>query len=105
MNEDDLRRLFAKETPATAKEAAQTRAEIRTNPGMARKLLLVLYAMSGEDREFNQLLNLVLKVATMQLVARAMADDETFALQIGELILDGMEQMKPTPRGKKARSA
>ena len=52
MRPDDIRRLYAAETEATASEAARTREEARSDPDQARRLVQVLYAMSVEDRIF-----------------------------------------------------
>lgn len=112
MTPEDLRRLYRDEEPATDDEARETAHEARTDPEQARRLLLTLYALAGEDPEFDQLLQLVLKVGTMQLLVQA-SEDDTFALHMAELILDGMEQMakraQRIPRGrqsaKKATSA
>lgn len=114
MNPEDIRKLYRDEDAASPDEARETADEARTDPDQARRLLVSLYALAGEDREFDQLLSLVLKVGTMQLLVRASEADDRFALQMAELILDGMETMKPgsgvgkTPRGrqsaKKAKS-
>lgn len=106
MTPEDLRKLYRDESPATDNEARETANEARTNPDQARRLLLTLYALGGEDREFAELLNLVLKVATMQLIALKAHEDDDFALKMAELILDGMQQMakaaQRTPRGRQA---
>lgn len=112
MTPEDLRRMYRDEDAATDDEARTTEQEARTDPEQARRLLVLLYALAGEEREFDQLLQLVLKVGTMQLLVQA-AQDDTFALHMAELILDGMQQMakatRRTPRGrqaaKKARTA
>jgi hypothetical protein len=113
MRPDDLRKLYRDESAATDDEARTTEQEARTDPEQARRLLLTLYSLAGEDPVFDQLLQLVLKAGTMQLLAQAAAADDTFALRMAELILDGMEQLakaaRRTPRGrqaaKKARTA
>jgi hypothetical protein len=113
MTPDDIRRLYRDETPATDEEARETAHEARTDPDQARRLLLTFYSLAGEDREIDQLLQLVLKAGTMQLLAQAATHDDTFALRMAELILDGMAEMaearQRTPRGrqaaKKARTA
>jgi hypothetical protein len=113
MTPDDLRRLYTSETPATDDEARETAHEARTDSEQARRLLLTLYTLAGENEVFDQLLQLVLKAGTMQLLAQAAAADDTFALRMAELILDGMAQLakaqQRTPRGrqaaKKARTA
>jgi hypothetical protein len=106
MTPDDLRKLYRDESAATDDEARETAHEARTDPDTARRLLLTLYVLAGEDREFDQLLQLVLKAGTMQLLAQAAASDDTFALRMAELILDGMEQLaesaQRTPRGRQA---
>lgn len=111
MKPEDIRRLYRGETPATDAEQAETRERLRTDPDEARRLLLSLYALGGEDKEIAALVDLVVKVGAMQLIAQRAHDDDQFALQMGELIVDAMERMKPgsmkTPRGKPktARSA
>lgn len=115
MTPEDIRRLYRDAAEASPGEARDAAGEARTDPDQARRLLVVLYALAGEDREFGELLNLVLKVGTMQLLVQASESDDTFALHMAELILDGMEAMKPgagvgkVPRGrqsaKKASSA
>lgn len=113
MTPEDVRKLYRDEDAATDDEARDTAQEARTDPAQARRLLLTLYALAGEDRAFTQLLQLVLQAGTMQLLVQAAEADDTFALRMAELILDGMEQMakaaRRTPRGrqsaKKARTA
>jgi hypothetical protein len=112
---EDIRRIYAEESEASPDEARATADEARRDPDQARRLLVTLYALAGEDREFDQLLHLVLKVGTMQLLIQASEADDRFALHMAELILDGMEAMKPgsgvgkVSRGrqsaKKAKSA
>jgi len=98
MRPEDIRKLYHQETEATPEEA--------------RRLLLSMYALAGEDADFDRLLQLILKVGTMQLIADAAHKDDQFALHMAELITDAMEQLKPgsmrAPRGKpgkKVRSA
>jgi hypothetical protein len=113
MTPDDLRKLYRDESAATDDEARETAHEARTDPDQARRLLLTLYTLAGDDPVFDQLLQLVLKAGTMQLLAQAASHDDTFALRMAELILDGMAQLaearQRTPRGrqaaKKARTA
>ena len=113
MTPEDIRKMYRAEPEATDDEARATSQEARTDPDQARRLLLTLYALAGEDLVFDQLLQFVLKVGTMQLLVQASEADDTFALRMAELILDGMEQMAKqaarTPRGrqsaKKAKSA
>lgn len=111
MTPEDLRRMYRNEDAATDQDARETAQEARTDPDQARRLLLTLYALGGEDRAFAELLNLIVKVASMQLIALKAHEDDDFALKMAELILDGMQQMAPqrTPRGrqaaKKAKSA
>lgn len=109
---DDIRKLYQAEDAASDDEAAETQADARTNPETARALLLTLYSLAGEGGDFDRLLQLVLKVGTMQLLIQEAERSDRFALQMAELIIDGMEQMKPAsrvPRGrqgaKKARTA
>lgn len=105
MTLEDLRKLYRDEDAATDDEAHKTADEARTDPEQARRLLITLYALAGEDRIYEQLLDLVLKVGTMQLLVQA-AEDDAFALHMAELILDGMETMAKaasrTPRGRQA---
>jgi len=105
MTPEDIRKLYASEDAADTAEARQTQEQARTDPDTARKLLLTLYALGGEDQEFGELLNLVIKVATMQLIAMKVHEDDDFALKIAELILDGMETMKPGSRVQRGRQS
>lgn len=113
MTPDDLRKLYRDESAATDTEARETAQTARTDPDQARRLLITLYTVAGEDRVFDQLLQLVIKAGVMQLLAQAAAADDTFALRMAELILDGMAELaqaqQRTPRGrqaaKKARTA
>jgi hypothetical protein len=109
MRPEDIRRLYASESPATDDEARETAHEARTDSDQARRLLLTMYTLAGEDRVFDQLLQIVIKAGTMQLLAQAAAEDDTFALHMAELILDGMEELARPARGrqgaKKARTA
>jgi len=103
---EDIRKLYASEDAADLDEARATEQELRTDPEQARRLLLTFYSLAGDDREIDQLLQLVLKAGTMQLLAQAAASDDTFALRMAELILDGMQQLaearQRTPRGRQA---
>lgn len=101
---DSLRTMYHDEDPATDDEAHETMHEARTDPEQARKLLLLLYALAGEDRAFDELLQLVLKVGTMQLLIQASTDD-SFALHMAELILEGMEQMTKAAERRRGRTA
>jgi len=104
MTPEDLRKLYRDESEASPDEARATAGAARTDPDQARRLLVTLYALAGEDREFDQLLSLVLKVGTMQLLIQAAETNDRFALQLAELILDGMETIKPgSGVGKVAR--
>jgi len=113
MTPEELRKLYAEESAASPDEARATADEARTDPDQARLLLVTLYALAGDDRAFDQLLQLVLKVGIMQLLILESEQSDRFALHMAELILDGMEQMAKaahrTPRGrqsaKKAKSA
>lgn len=104
MTPDDIRKLYHREGAATDEEARQTAHEARTDPDQARRLLVTLYSLAGEDRSFDQLLQLVIKVGAMQLLIQASETDDRFALQMADLIVDGMEQMassaRRTPRGR-----
>lgn len=104
MTPEDIRRLYRDENAATDEEAKATSEEARTDPDQARRLLVTLYSLAGEDQVFDQLLQLVLKVGTMQLLVQAAEGDDTFALRMADLILDGMQQMAAratrTPRGR-----
>lgn len=106
MKAEDIRRLYRGEDPASEDEAKETADTLRTDPEQARRLLLTIYALASEDTQFEQLLAVVLKAALMQMLVRAVADDDAFALQIGQLISEAMDTLKPgsmrsrTPRGK-----
>lgn len=95
MTPEDIRQMYRDADPASQQEAQREANEARTDPNQARRLLVTLYALAGEDRDFDQLLYLVLKVGTMQLLVMAAEESDTFALHLAELILDGMETMKP----------
>lgn len=104
---EQIRNLYRAEGEGTPEEAAAAAKEAREDPDQARRLLLSMYALAGEDVEFDLLLQLILKVGTMQLIADAAHKDDQFALHMAELIIDAMEQLKPgsmrTPRGKPGR--
>lgn len=104
MRPEDIRKLYHQETEATPEEAAAAAKEAREDPDQARRLLLSMYALAGEDADFDRLLQLVIKVGSMQLIADAAHKNDQFALRMAELITDAMEQLKPgsmrVPRGK-----
>jgi hypothetical protein len=102
MRPEDIRKLYRQETAATEEEARQAQQEAKTDPEQARRLILTLYALAGEDATFHALHKLVLEAALMQLIVIRAADDDQFALQMAELIIEGMERLTPkrTPRGK-----
>jgi hypothetical protein len=103
MKPEDIRRLYREEDPATQEEARKFQEEARTDPAQARRLLLTIYALGGEDPEFARLLDLVLKVGIMQLIVLRAQDDDKFALQIAETIIDAMEQLKPGSRVRRGK--
>lgn len=103
MRPEDIRKIYAEESAATEEEARETQAQARTDPAMARMLILTLYSLAGEDREFDQLLEIVLKVGTMQLLIQEAEQSDRFALAMAELIIDGMETMKPNSRVQRGR--
>lgn len=108
---EQIRRLYRDEDAATSDEARETAESVKNDPDQARRMLLVLYVLAGEDAQFNELLSLVVRVGSMQLIAMAAHEDDDFAKRMGELIIEGMERIAkintPTPRGKvkKAKSA
>lgn len=105
MKPDDIRKLYRAESAADDAEARETQQDARTNPDTARALLLTLYSLAGEDREFDQLLQLVLKVGMMQLLVQEAEQSDRFALQMAETIIDGMETLKPDSRVQRGRQA
>lgn len=101
--------MYRQETAATDEEARSAQHDAKTDPAQARRLILTLYALAGEDPIFHVLHKLVLETALMQLIVLRASEDDQFALQMAELIIEGMEHLssKRTPRGKArpARSA
>jgi hypothetical protein len=111
MTPEELREMFAKEQPATDAEAAETCERIRTDPDEARTMLLVLYSIANTDPAFMTVLHRVLFAATMELLHRATLADDVFALKIGVLITEAMDDVatagrtRPTvSRGKPAKT-
>lgn len=108
MRPEDIRRLYAEESAATDEEARDSQQRARTDPDEARALIKTLYAMSTEDRAFAVLLRMFLEASMMRLIEEHAAEDDSFALDSGKLIIDLMNMtMRPVPRGKPktARSA
>lgn len=108
MRPEDIRRLYAEESPADDAEARETQERVRTDPDEARGMIKVLYAMSTEDRDFALLLRMFLEASMMRLIEEHAEQDDAFALDCGKLIVDLMQTtMRPVRRGKvkTARSA
>ena len=107
MKPEDIRRLYRAETAATEQESAAQRAQLRSDPDEARRLLQTLYALSTEDRDFALLLRLFLEGMLMRLVEERAATDDAYALACAALIADLMDAMQRPPRGRArpARSA
>jgi len=95
MRPKDIREIYAEEQPATLEEARRIAHEARENPDQARRLLVTLYSLAGADANFDMLLQLILKVGTMQLLLQEAKESDTFALHMADLILSGMEQIIP----------
>lgn len=91
MTPEQLRAMYASESAARSPEAQATQKECLTDPAMARNLLLTLYALGGDSAEFAELLSLVVNVGTMQMIAIQAAKDDTFALHIAGMIIEGMQ--------------
>lgn len=104
MTPDDLRRLYRDSEAASSAEAREAAESVKNDPDQARRMLLTLYALGNEDKQFAALVDLVVRVATMQLIAMAAHQDDEFAKRIGEVIIEGMETIAKTntrtPRGK-----
>lgn len=104
MTPDALRRLYRDSEAASSAESRENAELTKTDPEHARRMLLTLYALGSEDRQFAALVDLVVRVATMQLIAMAAHQDDEFAKRIGEVIIEGMETIAKantrTPRGK-----
>ncbi len=104
MKPEDIRRLYRDEEAASSAEARETAESVKNDPDQARRMLLTLYALGGEDKQFAELVDLVTRVGSMQLIAMAAHQDDEFAKRIGQVIIEGMERIAKvntrTPRGK-----
>lgn len=111
MNADDIRALYARETPATPEEAAETEADARTDPAQARRLLSVLYALASEERAAAEVLNATMFTLLMDHVMERAARDDAYALRVADLIIQQQAliaqraRAAKVPRGKRARTA
>jgi hypothetical protein len=105
MKSEDIRRLYRAVDEATAAEAAETANEARRDPEQARRLIKTLYSLSVEDRNFAMLLDMFLEGMLMRFIEER-ANDDLYALECGQLIVELMEKALPPERGRKtARSA
>jgi hypothetical protein len=104
MNIDELRRMLDQESPATEEEARATMDEMRSDPDAARALLLFVYALATKDPHMDRILDLILRAGVMQLIAKAAQESDQFALQIGELVTDGLEEIARMQRAKNTRA-
>jgi hypothetical protein len=106
MRPDDIRKLYRAETEATTDEARATREDARTDPDMARNLILTCFALASEDPAFDALFHLFLRAATMDLITTHATTDDAFALRMADHILNLMDRMaeaeraRRVPRGK-----
>ncbi|MBK8200239.1 MAG: hypothetical protein IPK75_17980 [Acidobacteria bacterium] len=99
MTPDEIRRLYAGETPATAAEAEATAQELRTDPAHARRMYLTLLSLAPTDAAFRGLATAITQAAAMELIRREMVADDSFALFVGALMADVLHPER-TPRGK-----
>ena len=103
MDPEDIRRLYRRETPAGAAEAAETERKARSDPDEARRFILTIFALESEDAEFARLVALFTKAAIADLIVTRAGEDDAFALRMAELLVDAMHQLKPPPRGRPKR--
>jgi hypothetical protein len=100
---EEIRAMYASESPATDGEAAATRERIRTDPDEARTMLLTLYSLARSEPAFMAVLHRVMFAGTMELLARATLADDEFALRVGVLITEAMDGVAQEGRAKVPR--
>jgi len=101
MTSDDIRRMYRDSHGATSAEARATEARIRSDPEEARRLILALFALAGEDPAVATITDLVVRAGAMLLIVEAAERDDQVALRLGALIIDGLHTLPGrTPRGK-----
>lgn len=103
MKPEDIRKLYRRESAATADEAGQTAQEAATDPEAARNLFQVVLAMQSEDPQFKALLQAVIESVVIDWIANNMQKNDEFALVIGRRILTLMDAMKPAWRAGRYR--
>jgi hypothetical protein len=107
MTPDDIRKIYAGAEPASAAERARFARQIATDPDLARGLLITLYSLAGAHAAFAELLAIIMKVAVMQLIAEKAHAEDDFALRIGALITEGLDQLvtqQPATRPQRGRN-
>jgi hypothetical protein len=103
MNQDDIRKLYQRESAASADEAARTAQDVGTDPEAARKLFTVVLAMAPTDRAFEGLLRALIDSVVIDWITNTMTKDDEFALVIGQRMLKLMDAMKPAWRAGRHR--
>jgi hypothetical protein len=100
MSPEEILRLYRRETPATAAEAAATIQEVRSDPEAARAYLRVIYSLSTEDPSFALLLKMLLEGLLMRLIEERAERDDAFAVEAARLATDLADRLARPPRGR-----
>jgi hypothetical protein len=97
---DDIKRLYDRETPATAAEAEATRNELRNDPDTARVAFEVSLTLASDDPAFRVLVIAALNAGLVAFIRERMQTDDDFARLIGEHLARALTPIPRTPRGR-----
>jgi len=105
---DDIRRLYARERAATDEEAAQTEADARSDPEIARAMWETTIAIAPTEPATAHVLSIALGDLIIALISERVAADDAWALKAAAVIFEAQRRTsRPprTPRGKPSKMA
>lgn len=103
MKPEDIRKLYHRETEATAEEAAATRDELRSDPNAARSGFDIILALADGNPAFYAPAIAAINAGLKALIRERMRDDDEFACYIGGHLAQALTPPQRTPRGKPGR--
>lgn len=108
MTPEEIRRLYAREAAATDAEAAQTEADARTDPEIARALWETTIAIAPTEPATAHVLSIAMGDLIIALIGERVATDDAWALRASAAVIAAQHRTsRPprTPRGKPNKMA
>jgi hypothetical protein len=105
---EEIRRLYARETAATAADAAQTEADARTDPEIARAMWETTIAIAPTEPATAHVLSIALGDLLIALISERVASDDDWAFKAAAAVFEAQRRTsRPprTPRGKPNKMA